>query len=222
MINFFSPWIVRQCCHCDRYLTTSENALCWKCEHNLYFTNHFQNQDNKLKQELTIRMSLFSVQSLTYFRLNSPEQSALHHLKYKNSQQIGTWMGEKMAQAILTAPHLSDLDALLPIPMAPIKEYKRGYNQAEEIAKGIQKSLNIPIKFPVRKKLFGIGATKNNRKKRVSMNYNPFTSSKLFQAKHALIVDDVLTTGSTIEKYIRALSPNNFTKLSVITFSHTL
>lgn len=132
-------------------------------------------------------------------------------------------MGQQIAIEQLNSSFLGDVDVLLPIPMSHKSQRKRGYNQAEEIAKGIAQKLQIPIAFPLKKKYQKTSTTKKDRKSRMAVTDNPFYScSHLGSVKHALIVDDVITTGSTIAHFISALECDASTKISLVTFSHTL
>jgi ComF family protein len=220
---FISPWIVPTCKGCDNFLTEAEFPLCWRCERQLHKTNHFNLQYNPLYNELSWRLPLFSVQSLTYFKQQSVEQKLLHQLKYKKSREIGIWMGKQLATLQKKSRHLYDVDLLLPIPMSLISQRKRGYNQAEQIALGINQLLHIPIAFPLKKKHQSSNTTKKNRKTRMNTNQNPFISSfKLESYNHVLIVDDVITTGSTVSQFIQRLEIDSNIKISLVTFSHTL
>ncbi|MFN4884737.1 MAG: ComF family protein [Bacteroidota bacterium] len=219
----FSPWIVPTCRACNHFLTHNEYPLCWTCDKQLHKTNHFQHQFNHLCTDLSWRLPLFSAQSLTYFKQLSIEQRLLHQLKYRKSEKIGIWMGQQIAIEQRNCSFLSDVDVLLPIPMSHRSQRKRGYNQAEEIAKGIAQTLQIPIAFPLKKKHQKTSTTKKDRKSRMAVTGNPFYScSHLGSFKHALIVDDVITTGSTIAHFISALECDASTKISLVTFSHTL
>ena len=218
-----SPWIVPTCRTCMNFLTKHEFPICWRCQTQLHKTNHFQEQFNHLFTDLSWRLPLFSVQSLTYFKQLSIEQRLLHQLKYRKSEKIGIWMGQQIAIEQKNSAFLKDVDVLLPIPMSHKSQRKRGYNQAEEIAKGIAQTLQIPIAFPLKKKHQNSSTTKKDRKSRMAVKANPFYPiCHLGSYKHALIVDDVITTGSTLAHFISALDYDASTKISLVTFSHTL
>lgn len=221
--KLISPWIIPTCAACKNYLTQNEFPLCWRCSQDLHKTNHFKNQFNELHNELSWRIPLFSAQSLTYFKQLSTEQKLLHQLKYKKSQKTGIWMGQQIAQAMLDCSYLKDVDVLLPIPMSNRNQRKRGYNQAEEIALGMAQILDIPIAFPLKKTHQNSNTTKQDRKSRMSATQIPFTHNyELKSYWHALIVDDVITTGSTVSQFISALQCHSTTRISLVTFSHTL
>lgn len=180
-------------------------------------------QNHKLFKQLQFRIPIFSVQSLLFFVPKSIEQQAIHALKYKKNDGIGRYFGELIGKEIKQAPWLQDVDALVPIPLHKSKEIIRGYNQAKIICEGIQKIKMIPSYGALVKKKKGAGATKGNRIQRMNArSFNFEWSHTLPQGtRHLLLVDDVITTGATIESAITEIQKHYSGKISVVSIAHT-
>jgi competence protein ComFC len=173
--------------------------------------------------QLGYRMNLHSVQSLYFFQPKSIEQRAIHELKYKKNMQVGHFFGREMGRRILLTRWLKDVDFIVPIPIHKNKESERGYNQAQVLCEGISEETNLPILKILKKQTAGKGATKGNRMDRMNSRKiefqigTPVPSS----AQHILIVDDVITTGATLESAFHILRNQFHGKISVVSIAHT-
>lgn len=178
-----------------------------------------------MQAQLEFRMGLFSVQSLTFFRKKSIEQHALHDLKYGGNTEVAIYFGDELARKISQTPWLADARYLLPIPLHWKKEKKRGYNQAALLAHEIAQQLpQLQVNQQLIKRIEGRGITKGKRLERVRNNEFGFEwkGHLLPAGTHVLLVDDVITTGSTLEAAIRAIPNASELKFSALSIAHTL
>jgi competence protein ComFC len=216
-------WFPRVCSACHRSLSGKEEGVCFYCQQYLHKTNHFERKNNMLFLQLGYRMNLHSVQSLYFFQPKSIEQRAIHELKYKKNMQVGHFFGREMGRRILLTRWLKDVDFIVPIPIHKNKESERGYNQAQVLCEGISEETNLPILKILKKQTAGKGATKGNRMDRMNSRKiefqigTPVPSS----AQHILIVDDVITTGATLESAFHILRNQFHGKISVVSIAHT-
>ncbi len=216
-------WFPRVCSACNRSLRFNEEGLCFYCKQFLHNTNHFERKNNVLFIQLAYRIDVYSVQSLYFFQPKSIEQKAIHELKYKKNMQIGHFFGREMGKRIKTTNWLSDVDFLIPIPLHQNKELERGYNQAKILCEGISEETNITISTNLKKNKTGKGATKGNRMERMNSRKIDFQLKEAIPAsiRHVLIVDDVITTGATLEAAFRVIRENYKGKISVVSIAHT-
>jgi len=217
-----SCWFPRICSACNRNLSFQEEGLCFFCKQYLHKTNHFERRNNTLYIQLAYRMSLHSVQSLYFFQPKSIEQRAIHELKYKKNKEVGHFFGREMGKRIATASWLSDVDFIVPIPIHKYKERERGYNQAQVLCEGISEETNLAILKALSKRSAGKGATKGNRMERNSRKIDFYLEPIIpTSAKHLLIVDDVITTGATLESAFNIIRKQFNGKISLVSIAHT-
>ena len=216
-------WFPRVCSSCNRSLTVKEEGVCFYCQQYLHGTNHFQRKNNVLYLQLGYRMNLHSVQSLYFFQPKSIEQRAIHELKYKKNMQVGNFFGKEMGKRIVSTPWLHDVDFIVPIPIHKNKERERGYNQAQVLCEGISEETKLPILKILSKQTSGKGATKGNRMERMNSRKIDFQlqGSIPSNVQHLLIVDDVITTGATLESAFNEIRKQFNGKISVVSIAHT-
>ena len=213
------------CLHCSTELIEKEDFICNFCSLNLQFTN-FENQGeiNNMDKLFWGKLPIHGAFALFYFEENSAVQKIIHALKYENNAKIGIKYGQMIGEKISQIQSFNNLDALLPVPIQPAKKFRRGYNQAELIAQGVSEILKIPVRNDVALKIKHTESqTQKSMWERWQNSQNIFHSkAPLNEYKHIGLVDDVLTTGSTIERFVESLRINNpFLKISVITLAIT-
>lgn len=208
----------RLCCACRIPLNNSETFICISCLYQLPFTDHHLYAENKTARKFWGRIPFHAAMALLHFRKGNRVQQLIHHLKYKGKKQLGNVLGLILAEQLRNAPLYQGIDLIIPVPLHKRKEKSRGYNQSDCIAKGLSKALNIPIasKCLIRHKATGSQTRKNRftrfeNMKDVFLVLNP----NLLSGKHILLVDDVITTGATIEACAIALQPCGMQKLSI-------
>jgi ComF family protein len=168
-------------------------------------------------------MDIHSVQSLYFFQPKSIEQRAIHELKYKKNMEIGHFFGKEMGIQMTATSWLKDIDLLVPIPLHRNKELERGYNQSRVLCEGISEITGLPISNTLKKQSSGKGATKGNRMERMNSRKIEFQIQTCIpqNVNHILIVDDVITTGATLESAFQTIRETFQGKISVVSIAHT-
>ncbi|MDD3079863.1 MAG: phosphoribosyltransferase family protein [Paludibacter sp.] len=218
-IGLFYPDV---CIICGNTLNSSEQHLCLECLNRMPRTGYHKIKNNLLEKRFWGKADIFRGTALFHFQKGSPFQKMLHELKYKGNQELGEYLGRLAAVEIITVPDFQNIDFIVPIPLHPNKYAKRGYNQSECIAKGISAILNKPVEST---NLIRVVETATQTRKNVFERYEnvseifKINEIKLFQNKHLLVVDDVLTTGSTIESAVSTLKKCEQVKISVLTLA---
>jgi len=158
--------------------------------------------DNLVAQVFWGRVYLEQAVSWFYFSKGSKYQSAIHKLKYQGRNDIAVYLGQEFGYQLGRATSFQIPDVLIPVPLHPKKMKKRGYNQSEEIAKGLSEALNIPLLSKVLLKSDNTKTQTNlSRFDRYLNVSESFTLNyiELIENKHIFLIDDVLTTGATLE-----------------------
>lgn len=194
------------CLVCDSELARSEKNICSSCYANLHFTT-FENyiEANATEQLFWGRAQLQSAYSLLYYEKTNSSKALLQALKYEHKPQVGEFFGEHIGLLIKDKLSYKTIDVLIPVPLHPKKLHSRGYNQSEQIAIGISKELGVPVntKALIRAKN-AKSQTRLGRFDRWDNVNDQFLSTKeIGQYKHIALVDDVITTGSTLESIIQ-------------------
>ena len=191
-------------------------------------TNFHKVRGNMIEKSFWGRFPIEYATSYFFFLKNSDFQHLLHALKYKGRHDIGEYLGKRFGSELIRQPEFNHFDAIIPVPLHRDKLKKRGYNQSEMIAKGLSKSMRIPVDTKsLTRTSFTETQTKKSRIERWENVKSVFTASpdSNLNGKHVLIVDDVMTTGATIEGCAQALLYQNPTvKISVATlaFAHSV
>lgn len=203
MLNdFFNLIFPITCSLCNDVLFKNEDIICLKCQLNLPKTNYHLDKENTISKIFWGRVDVEMVASYLYFSKKGQVQHLLHELKYKGNRELGIIIGKWYGQDLKRSLHFENIDVIIPVPLHARKKRKRGYNQSEYFAKGLSKSLNIPINISclIRKK--------NSNTQTDKGRYKRWENVKdIFQVKQPeeiigksiLLVDDVVTTGATLE-----------------------
>jgi ComF family protein len=194
---------------CKNEFNQSKLAICPICSSELAYT-HFEdyNEVTNLDKLFWGRVKLEGTYALLRFKQQSSTQHILHELKYKNNPEIGKHFGKEIGLKMKIIDKFSDMDALIPVPLHPKKEFIRGYNQAEIICKGIAESSGVALRKDLLKRIsFTESQTRKGKSSRWDNMQNRFKLQgiKNRNLKHLVVVDDVVTTGSTLETCIRIL-----------------
>lgn len=211
------------CISCVCELHASEKYICHFCWGKIVFTYHENTKEpSSLDKIFWGRVFLNETFSLFYFEQAKPSQEILHALKYQYKPNLGIAMGEKIAHKIQENKLMLEVQALIPVPLHPKKEFIRGYNQSEKIALGISKVLGIPVfKKQIKKIKHTESQTKKDRFHRWENVATIFgAENAIIPFQHVAIVDDVVTTGATIEALANKLLSNNpELKISIISLA---
>jgi len=217
----------QQCVACKRSLYRGERVICTECLMKIPRTNFHKVKNNLVEKSFWGRVPIVRATSYFYFIKGSDFQRLLHNLKYHGRYDIGVFMGECMGHELATQRDFTHFDAIIPVPLHPGKQRERGYNQSEMIARGLSKSLNAPVDVKtLHRKVYTETQTKKSRIERWKNVSNVFEAdpSRPLNGRHILLVDDVLTTGATIEGCANALRQRNpAVRISVATlaFAHS-
>lgn len=197
--------------HCDicyRELTSQDKNICFICKADLHYTYFEKYKESTKAQEVFWgRLNLEDVYSLLYYEKGNSTQRILHHIKYRNGRNLGIFMGEIVGKKLLEIKSFQTVDAIVPIPLHSKKEFQRGYNQSLLIAQGVQKSFQVPIIDALYRTKNDESQTRKSKEERYENVKGKFAlkEDKLKNNRHVLVVDDVLTTGATLEFASRAI-----------------
>ena len=212
------------CLHCNQELVSTENYLCFNCWEQLkptYFEK--ENNLNQLERMFYGRAKIKHACAIYFYGKGTVSQSLIRALKYDFKAPLGIYLGELMATKLKGHP-LCSCDYLLAVPIHPRKRFARGYNQSELLAIGLSKIWNKPIlKNLAIKKTHSKSQTKLDRFSRWDNVQDIFKGSDLQLTNlHVLIVDDVITTGATLEALVRAIQAvNPQIQISLLSFAFT-
>ncbi len=199
ILNLFFP---DYCVICGRPLADDEKYICNSCANDLPLTYIMNFENNFVVKKLWGRAPVVYGFSYMYFLKGSVTQKLLHEIKYKGGESLGRFMGEKMGVRMQELGFPSDFDVILPVPLHPARLQLRGYNQSEMIARGIAEIYHKPVDVKsVERTVFNVSQTHLSKQERWENVRNIFSLVKpaRLRNKHVLLVDDVLTTGSTME-----------------------
>ncbi|MDI9358156.1 MAG: hypothetical protein QM528_04360 [Phycisphaerales bacterium] len=222
LLHLFFP---HNCLGCGSDEIETAQILCIACRSALPATKFSGIEGNPIERIFLGRLSLEHATAGFYFTKKSMIQKLLHQLKYKQNKEVGVYLGEILGRELLNAKRLSNIDLIHPLPLHPKKEKLRGYNQATYIAKGIGNVFKKPICLTgVVRKDFTSTQTKKSRLDRWANIENAFVLQDRDQLidKHILLVDDVITTGATLEACGRIFLQLPQVKLSVATLAYTV
>lgn len=214
-INLFFP---NTCAACSEKLLFNEKAICTKCLYDLPKTNFHKEPENPVSRLFWGKIYIENATAYYYFHKGSKFQDLIHKLKYNNRQDIGFLLGLLLGNDLAESEHYKHIDFIVPVPLHPKREKKRGYNQSDCIVNGIAEGMKKTADFKTLVRTVETSTqTKKNKEERWQNVKNIFSvkSADKFKNKHILLVDDVITTGSTIEACAKAVLEIENTKVSV-------
>ncbi len=217
LLHLFYPNL---CYGCNKPLLAGEDVLCLHCHMLLPLTGYHDVSDNETARRFAGRLPFAYATSFAHFTNDGLLQHLLHGLKYKNRKDIGTYLGRQFGTELQTAAWINEIDAVIAVPLHPRKERVRGYNQSVVIAAGIAEVLGKPvIKDALLRNRHTESQTQKTRAQRLANMQNAFTVRKdrLGSAQHVLLLDDVLTTGATLEACALAFTTTSNVRVSIAT-----
>lgn len=198
-IHLFYP---RLCEGCSSPLVTGEEVLCLSCNMEVPRTAYHHIADNDTAMRFAGRIPYSHATSFAYFTNEGLLQHLLHGLKYKNKKEIGVWLGKQFGHDLAHTEWGGDIDGIIPVPLHHKKEVQRGYNQSLLIAEGLSEILGIPIlDKALARGRHTESQTRKSRAERMQNMQDAFVikQAEVLRNKHLLLLDDVLTTGATLE-----------------------
>ncbi|RYF25050.1 MAG: ComF family protein [Flavobacteriales bacterium] len=206
------------CNACGTHLYYGEKEICTKCLYDLPYTDYHKHHENRVAKQLWGRIPLNAAMAMLYFKKGTKVQNLMHALKYKGKTDVGVKFGNLLGERLQISDVYKEIDWIMPVPLHPAKEKARGYNQSEFIAQGIAEVINAEVSknHLIRNKITE-SQTKKSRYTRFENMQAVFTVNKTEELsnKHVLLIDDVITTGATLEACGNALLQTNINKLSI-------
>jgi ComF family protein len=174
-----------------------------------------------MKQVFYGRVPVENATALLYFQKKGIVQRLLHNLKYRGQQQIGTFLGSWLGAELAETPEYRDISLVIPVPLHKRKRRIRGYNQVSDFGRQLARSLNAEYREDLLLKTFSTGSQVFQKRSKRFKTEKLFTLSnpEPLQKKHILLVDDIVTTGATLENCANELLANSNVRLSIATMA---
>ena len=220
--DFISLLFPRLCCGCGAPLVKNETFLCLDCFFNMPRTNYHLEKDNPVEKLFWGRCKIEKASAFSFYTQDSRIRKIVHALKYKGMKDIGPMLGELCANELRNSTFFDDIDVLIPVPLHPSKLRQRGYNQSELIVEGISKVTGISVDTTsLSRSMFTQTQTRRKRFDRWLNVEGVFCVDdySAINGKHILLIDDVVTTGSTIEACVNELVKGENVRVSVLTMA---
>ncbi|XLS28913.1 ComF family protein [Flavobacteriaceae bacterium M23B6Z8] len=219
--NLFFP---EACLACMHTLVTNEKVVCTSCRHELPFTNYHRYKDNPVEKMLYGRVKLENATALLSYREAGPVRNLIHHLKYKGQEEVGWFLGNLLGADLKEHLAYQDVAIVIPVPLHRKRLQERGYNQValfgREIARALGATYNDQF---LKRNLYSSTQTFKTRLMRWQQDQSIFAveHESILQNKHILLVDDVITTGATLEACYNVLKDITGIKISIATMAIT-
>ena len=219
LINLFFPKV---CYACHNLLDDNEDTICIDCRHNLPVTNFHFNNNDAVKKVLYGRAKIENGTALFRFEKKGIVQQLIHNLKYKEHETIGLFLGNWLGNELKTLKAYENIDVVIPVPLHKKKLKKRGFNQVAKFGQQIAKALDSNYKDDVLVKITNTKSQTNKSRFTRWTNTDELFALKNIETindKHILLVDDIITTGATLEACINILQNAKNTKISIATMA---
>lgn len=224
MLNdFVSLAFPHICVSCGKSLYKKEHTICAYCAYHLPKTNFHLDNDNPISKIFWGRVTIYSAAAFYGFNKGGKVQHLIHQLKYRGQKNIGVAVGKLYGYELKNCSNFNTVTTIIPVPLHPKKQKKRGYNQSDGFAEGLAESMNVDADL---KTLYrDVESETQTKKSRFSRWQNVETifqlrDTKAIEGKHILLVDDVITTGATLEACAHTLLQAPGVKVSIATIAY--
>ena len=215
----------RECCVCGKPLQRGEEDICPDCFSDIPLTYFWDLEDNPVQRRLGEKCRITHGVSLFHFSGESGYHYLMHRVKFEGGRSLGFRLGHLLGRYMKDSGRFRDIDAVVPVPLHPLRQFRRGYNQAEVIASGIASSLGVPLVTNAVRRVKRTGTQTRLHGSEKRKNVEGAFAANEFQTKkmtgngtgHILLVDDVLTSGATLSECAKQLLP--YFKVSVASLS---
>ncbi|MCB9277907.1 MAG: ComF family protein [Lewinellaceae bacterium] len=199
IVSLFFPNL---CLACGENLPPKQEMICVHCQYKLPRTGFHEHRENPFTERFWGRLPLESGAALFHFIKGGKVQRLVHQLKYKDKADIGIRLGQWYGRLLSDSPLFHSVDTVIPVPLHPKKEHLRGYNQAAMFAKGLADAMQVNcLSQGLRRNVFTETQTRKSRLERVENVTEAFEIARPadLKGRHVLLVDDIITTGATLE-----------------------
>jgi ComF family protein len=210
------------CAHCGTVELPNKVALCLACQSSIPHTYFHQLPDNPVEKVFWGRLPFHQAASFCYFSKGSIVQNLLHQIKYHGRKELGIYLGQQMGYWLQESPRFADIDLILPLPLHPKRLAERGYNQASLLAEGIADITKTVVREDclTRPKETQTQTRKHRQDRWQSMDQKfSLNQGQLLVNKHILLVDDLITTGATMEGAGQVFASIPGVRLSLVSFA---
>jgi ComF family protein len=220
-VRLFYP---RVCAGCGGNLLSGEEHICLVCHQNLVPTQFNLRKENAFFKTMSARVPIEAATAMYYFTKGGIIQHILHEIKYKGNRALAVYLGQIFGKKNLKDDIFSTVDVVVPVPLHPKKEKSRGYNQCALIGSGIAEVMGKRLEIAALKRVnFTTTQTHKGRTDRWENVKDAFElgNTDALKGKHILLLDDVMTTGATLEACARTLMNIEGVRLSIATLVYT-
>ncbi len=221
LLHIFFPAL---CIHCGTPLVGNERHLCTHCLSEIPWTHQASQPNNMAEVRLTGRIPITAAASLMAFKKKTVTQSIVHAIKYQGNIHLAKQFGHILGNELRTSGRFADIDYIVPVPLHWWRRLRRGYNQSQLICEAMSEVMGTPVSSRnLYRRKYTSSQTRKNRADRLDNMRGVFAVRRpqQFENKHILLIDDILTTGSTTEGCYQALSPIAGLRISVATLAIT-
>jgi ComF family protein len=220
--SLFFPLI---CPGCGNDLQSSDDQICISCFHRLPVTEFHRHNSNPVEKIFWGRVPIRSACSYLYFTSQSIVQHLMHELKYNGNREVGVFLGKQIGLSFEETDRFSAIEGIIPLPLHPKRQKQRGYNQAGAIAEGISAILGVELlENVIIRNTETRTQTKKSRVERWQNIDGKFriVDPERLKGKNILLIDDVITTGATLESCAQEILTGTAASVSIATLAYTL
>jgi ComF family protein len=224
LLDFVFLFFPRYCLGCNDALVKGEETICTTCMLEMAKTDDHLYRENALYKRLSLQMPLARAMALFKFSKNGRVQQLLHQLKYKNHPEIGLMLGRVYGERIMAGGLGQSFDLILPVPLHPARRRRRGYNQSAKFAEGLSETLGIPFSDDtLARRIKTETQTRKTKLDRLENMKDVFQLKRRenLTGRRILLVDDVVTTGATLEACGQLLLSEGCSELSIACIAET-